>query len=373
MHFSKVLMTSLVTLAVAQPVHHLHQKREPAEVYVTTHYTVTANAQQDQQAPAPTSAAPEQPQQQDDDTQNKQAQQQQTTMSSKVASASSSTSDGSSSTPSSSGDSGSGDDSSSSGDSSSPNKGTGITYSPYSQDGGCKSASDVKKDVSALSEYSYIRIYGVDCDQVSNVVNALGDNQKVFLGLYDTGNLENDLKSMKEGVKGNWDKVHTVSIGNELVNGGQAKPSEVKQMTSKARDTLKGYGYKGPVVAVDTFIATINNPELCDASDYIAVNAHAFFDGNVGAEDAGKWAKEQIQKVSKACGGKKKVLITESGWPSKGDTNGKAVPSPQNMKAAIKSLQENVGDEVCLFSAFNDMWKSPGFLNVEQYWGIHSD
>jgi exo-beta-1,3-glucanase (GH17 family) len=68
-------------------------------------------------------------------------------------------------------------------------------------------------------------------------------------------------------------------------------------------------GYTGPVVAVDTFIAILNNPSLCDASDYIAANAHAYFDGGVSASGAGAWVAQQASKLSSLCGGKD-VLIT---------------------------------------------------------------
>ena len=72
-------------------------------------------------------------------------------------------------------------------------------------------------------------------------------------------------------------------------------------------------GYTGPVVAVDTFIAIYNNPSLCNASDYIAANAHAYFDGAVAASGAGAWVAQQASKLSSLCGGKD-VLIT--GTPS---------------------------------------------------------
>lgn len=63
------------------------------------------------------------------------------------------------------------------------------------------------------------------------------------------------------------------------------------------------------MVAVDTFIAIYNNPNLCQASDYIAANAHAYFDGSVAASGAGAWVAEQANKLSLVCGGKD-VLIT---------------------------------------------------------------
>lgn len=247
----------------------------------------------------------------------------------------------------------------------------GITYSPYSNSGGCKSSSEVASELSKLTGYSVIRLYGVDCNQVSNVYNAKADHQKLFLGVYDVGNIDADIQTIHDGINGDWSVVETVSIGNELVNGGQATVSQVSGYVQQGRSKLSSLGYNGPVVAVDTFIATINNPGLCDISDYMAVNAHAYFDGGVTSSEAGSWANEQIQRVWSACGGKKKVTIVESGWPSKGDSNGKAVASTSDQSAAIDSLKETIGNDCYLFTAFNDLWKSPGYLNVEQWWGLY--
>lgn len=250
----------------------------------------------------------------------------------------------------------------------------GITYSPYSDDGGCKSASQIASEIEQLSGYSIIRLYGVDCDQVNAVMAAKSSSQKIFAGIFDVANIESGVESLASAVKANggWDHVHTVSVGNELVNGGQASVSQVGDYVSTAKSALSSAGYSGPVVSVDTFIAVINNPGLCKFSDYIAVNAHAFFDGNVAADDAGEWVLQQIQRVALACGSKS-VFITETGWPSKGDSNGAAVPSESNQKAAVKSITSACGNDVTLFTAFNDLWKADGPFNAEKYWGILSN
>jgi outer membrane PBP1 activator LpoA protein len=60
----------------------------------------------------------------------------------------------------------------------------GITYSPYSSNGACKSAEEVASDIAALSSYGTIRLYGVDCNQVENVFKAKAKDQKRFLGVY---------------------------------------------------------------------------------------------------------------------------------------------------------------------------------------------
>ncbi|CAB4253036.1 similar to Saccharomyces cerevisiae YGR279C SCW4 Cell wall protein with similarity to glucanases [Maudiozyma barnettii] len=251
----------------------------------------------------------------------------------------------------------------------------GITYSPYASDGTCKSASDVASDLAQLTSYGIIRLYGVDCSQVENVLKAKASSQKLFLGIYYVDQIADGVSTIKNAVEsyGSWDDISTVSVGNELVNGGEASTAQVGEYISTARSALTAAGYTGSVVSVDTFIAVINNPDLCNYSDYMAVNAHAYFDENTTAENAGPWVLEQIQRVWTACGGKKDVLITESGWPSQGQTYGLAVPSEANQKTAISSIEDTCGSATILFTAFNDYWKADGAYGVEKYFGILSD
>lgn len=270
-------------------------------------------------------------------------------------------------------------DSSSSSSDSSSNVGSGgakgVTYTPYADNGNCKTSSQIASEVAELSGFDVIRLYGVDCDQVAQVLQAKASGQKIFAGIYDVSAISDGVQAISDAVKahGSWDDIHTVSVGNELVNSGQANPSQIKSYVNQAKSALKSAGYTGSVVSVDTFIAVINNPELCDYSDYIAVNAHCFFDGYYTADQAGEWVLSQIQRVSTACGNNKNVLITETGWPSKGESNNKAVPSKQNQQAAIQSIKDTCGSASILFTAFNDLWKADGAYNAEKYWGFLSN
>lgn len=250
----------------------------------------------------------------------------------------------------------------------------GITYSPYSDDGSCKSTAQVASDLEQLTGFDNIRLYGVDCSQVENVLQAKTSSQKLFLGIYYVDKIQDAVDTIKSAVEsyGSWDDITTISVGNELVNDGSATTTQVGEYVSTAKSALTSAGYTGSVVSVDTFIAVINNPDLCNYSDYMAVNAHAYFDQNTAAQDAGPWVLEQIQRVYTACGGKKDVVITETGWPSKGDTYGEAVPSKANQEAAISSIKNSCGSSSYLFTAFNDLWKADGQYGVEKYWGILS-
>ncbi|KAJ8098372.1 glycoside hydrolase superfamily [Lipomyces tetrasporus] len=246
----------------------------------------------------------------------------------------------------------------------------GIVYSPYNADGTCKSASDVASDVSNFGSYELIRLYGVDCAQVENVWAAISSSQKLFLGIYDVSALDSAVSAIASTAGTySWDQVHTVAIGNELVNSGQKSADEVVSLVNTGRSLLRAAGFNGPVVTVDTFVAVIANPSLCAASDYAAVNCHPFFDGNVVAQDSGSFVQTQIGRVSDVCPGQD-VLITESGWPKQGQNNNVAVPSVENQKAAVTSLVEYIADQLIEFTAFNDYWKPDGLFGVEKYWGI---
>ncbi|GEQ67334.1 hypothetical protein JCM33374_g998 [Metschnikowia sp. JCM 33374] len=249
----------------------------------------------------------------------------------------------------------------------------GITYSPYSADGTCKSASQVKSEVQALSGYEVIRLYGVDCNQVPNVLAGMSSNQKLFAGIYFVDAIEAGVQQLAAAVNAanGWGQVHTVSIGNELVNAGAATVDQISSYVATGRAALRAAGYTGPVVSVDTFIAIYTHKDLCGVSDYIAANAHAYFDGGVAAEDAGTWVAQQIQGLKNTCPGKE-VLIVESGWPTQGSENGKAFAGVSQQKAALADIASKAKDQVFYFNAYNDLWKQDGYLNCEKYWGIYS-
>jgi exo-beta-1,3-glucanase (GH17 family) len=258
--------------------------------------------------------------------------------------------------------------------------GHGITYSPYNSDQSCKTGDQIAKDLAMLDGYNMIRMYGVDCDQAGPIIKAAkSKSMKVFAGFFEITGIEDQVAKLKSAVDseagGDWSIIDTLSVGNEGINNGKYSVSDVKAAVASAKSALPS-SYKGSVVTVDTFIAIIDNPELCTVGDYTAANCHAFFDGGVTADKSGQWVLEQAQRVSEACGNAdRKVVITEAGWPSSGSTNGKAIPSSENQQAAVKDLKAHFTSNLILFTAFNDYWKqnSAATYGVEQYWGIYGD
>lgn len=272
---------------------------------------------------------------------------------------------------------------------------SGVTYSPYNSDGSCKTAAEVASGFQTLAPlYSLVRIYGVDCNQVATVLSAVHQSAsanpsssplRLFLGIFNLDDLDSQVTTLVDAVTdktnnpSGWDVVDTISVGNELVNNGQATPQQVLNAVSAARTSFRSAGYTGPVVTVDTFIAVTQNPSLCDKSDYCAMNIHPFFDPNTRPDQAGDFVVSQVANVrSLLTNPNQRIVVTESGWPWQGIANGKAVPGKQNQETAVNSIVGRFGEvegleNLVLFTAFNDGWKKAEAVTfyAEQFWGMH--
>ena len=270
--------------------------------------------------------------------------------------------------------------SASSGSSSGSGSGYGFSYSPYNADGTCKSQTQVNSDFAKIGNgYSLVRTYGVDCNQVATVLKAAkSKGLKMFAGIYDLTDLAGAVKIISTAANGDWSSFDTISVGNEIVNGG-GSAAQVIAAIGTVRGLLKTAGYTGKVVTVDTLVAARNNPGLCDASDVCTVNCHPFFDGKVTADQAGDFLETQIPTLQAVLANKnQEIVITETGWPWQGESNGVAVPSAANQAAAISSIKSKFASKpssIILFTVFNDMWKknTAAQFGAEQYWGFLGD
>lgn len=260
----------------------------------------------------------------------------------------------------------------------------GVTYDPFTgsdQNTRCKTANEVADEFSRMSSYKNVRIYGMGCNIIPLAVqNAQKNGQTIMGGAYlsNKGNGE-DLNAVittwkntiDEDANGSWDILKLFSVENERVNDHDMTASEVVDAIRRARDQLRSVGYDGPVGAVDTVPATVDNPSICQASDVVMVNCHPFFDQNTAADDAGTFLKGQIERVKSACK-TNRVVITETGWPHQGDANGKAVPSPENQAKALASIRSEFSSDVFIHNSFDSLWKTDwaGSFDAERYWGV---
>jgi len=256
----------------------------------------------------------------------------------------------------------------------------GITYDPFKGVPGqcqCKTTSEMAAEFEKMKDFGIVRIYGNDCGVIPVAVRqARRNGQRLMAGIYtpnqDINTVVNALSdAIDQDNGGNWDIIELVSVENERVNAHVMTASDAQDSITQARGALRSAGYSGPVGVVETAPAVIDNPSLCEKSDVTLVNIHAFFDPNTKAEDAGDFVKSEVARVEKACPNKR-VVVTESGWPSQGTSHDKAVVSKDAQKAAINSLRAAFDRDLFLFNAFDSPWKTDddSTWNSERYWGI---
>lgn len=256
--------------------------------------------------------------------------------------------------------------------------GLGICYELIDKSVNCKSKDVMNSEFAFLKSQGYtkIRVYDIGCPLGDVAAAAGAQGLALIAGINTVNNVAGDITKLITMLQGNWGAVDTIVVGNEVVNANPAMVGAVVAAIGTARTLLAATKFSGHIVTVDTFIAHSNHPELCATSDYCAVNAHAFFDANTSAGQAGDFVlNTAIGMVRKVANGKS-IVITESGWPHQGSANGAAVPSVQNQQIAIASIKSKVagsGIGLFVFQAYDASYKQPGYLGVEPYFGIYSD
>lgn len=253
-----------------------------------------------------------------------------------------------------------------------------MTYTPYANDGSCKTADQVSADVAGIASkgFTTVRLYATDCSGPINIGSACASHGlKMILGIYvdEAGigsNTEEQIADLIEWGSGRWEMVEMVVAGNEAVFNGYITADELAGFVQDTKMRFRAAGYAGPVTTTEP-LGTIqeNADSICGAVDVIAANIHPFFNADVSAENAGEFVASQLSGLAKCCNNEKEAYNLETGWPTQGSPNGDAVPGYAEQKTAMEAILADAGAKSVLFSYTDDMWKSPGELGVEQHWG----
>ncbi|KAL8993379.1 MAG: hypothetical protein Q9188_007341, partial [Gyalolechia gomerana] len=221
-----------------------------------------------------------------------------------------------------------------------------MTYSPYTSSGNCKSTSDITTDVTSIASkgFSGIRIYSTDCNGLSAVASAASSHSlNLILGVYisDSGISAarpqiQEIVSWAEDNGGQWQSVEMVVVGNEAVFNGFCTAEELATFVAEARSAFRTAGYNGPVTTTETIDVLEEHKEtLCPISDVVAANIHPFFNGQISAPEAGKFVADQLALLEKEICLGKEAWNLETGWPKRGEANGRAVPGAWEQEVAV--------------------------------------
>lgn len=173
--------------------------------------------------------------------------------------------------------------------------------------------------------------------------------------------IENLIKLGKEGC------VDIAAVGNEVMYRGDLTEDQLLDYMRRVKEALPHI----PMGYVDAYYEFSHRPRITALCDVILSNCYPYWEG-CPVEYSLNHMQEMFGQAVDAGQGKK-VIITETGWPSKGESLKGAVPSEENaMKYFINSQvwSAKAGIEMFYFSSFDESWKVGAEGDVGAYWGL---
>ncbi len=156
-------------------------------------------------------------------------------------------------------------------------------------------------------------------------------------------------------------------VGNEVLLRNELSEQEIISYIRKVKAALPNI----PVGYVDAYYQFIEHPSLVEVCDMILANCYPFWEG-CSIDNSSTYLKQMVAGVEQVAKGKP-VIITETGWPNKGNNTKDAKPSESNaMKYFINSSNWAADKEIPMFyfSSFDESWKIHHEGDVGARWGI---
>jgi glucan 1,3-beta-glucosidase len=169
------------------------------------------------------------------------------------------------------------------------------------------------------------------------------------------------IKLAKEGL------VDIAAVGNEVMYRKDLTEDELIDFIKRVKAEIPHV----PVGYVDAYYEFSHRHRITELCDVILCNCYPFWEG-CPFENSLAYMKDMYHQALNAGKGKK-VIITETGWPSKGENLKGAFPSEQNalqyfINTQLWSMDENI--DIFYFSSFDESWKTGPEGEVGAYWGI---
>lgn len=248
----------------------------------------------------------------------------------------------------------------------------GISFSPYveGQEPGCElSDQQIRDRLAIIAPYvKWIRSFS--CTEGNEKIPAIAKEfgLKTLVGVWLDGDRDNNEDEM-DGARAlvNDGLVDMLGVGNEVLLRAEISSTELVSYIQRA----KVFASDIPVGYVDAYYEFEDHPDVADACDVIFANCYPFWEG-CPAEHAFVYMKDMYHRAI-AAGKGKQVVISETGWPNMGTTEGGAVPNEENAIRYFLNTcgwAEEQGIDMFYFSSFDEAWKVAAEGDVGAYWGL---
>jgi exo-beta-1,3-glucanase (GH17 family) len=248
----------------------------------------------------------------------------------------------------------------------------GFCFSPYvegQQPGDTLTEEQVRRRLEIIRPHSkWVRSFS--CTEGNELIPIIAKEMGMktlvgaWLGKDDKINqeeVEGLIRLAKEGY------VDIAAVGNEVMYRKDLSEDELLGYIEKVKEALP----KTPVGYVDAYYEFEKRPRITEVCDVILANCYPYWEG-CALDYSLLYIKDMYNRAQKAGNGKK-VIITETGWPSQGTPLYGAVPSDENFMKYFINIQtwsKLDAVDVFYFSSFDESWKVGAEGDVGAYWGI---
>ena len=127
-----------------------------------------------------------------------------------------------------------------------------------------------------------------------------------------------------------------------------------------------------PVATADVYSRLLANPAVMSASDWLLPNIYGYWEGV--AVDRAVWMLDSRYRQLQAAAPGKRIVVSETGWPSCGAVHGEAVPSVENAARyffEFMSWTRRESIDAFYFEGLDETWKASSPEGaVGACWGI---
>ncbi|MFY7742471.1 MAG: MFS transporter [Flavobacterium sp.] len=248
----------------------------------------------------------------------------------------------------------------------------GLCFSPYieGQDvGDILSANQIKRRLDIISpNTNWIRSFS--CTEGNELIPEIAHQKglKTVVGAWisnDRNRNEKEIQSLIKLAKAGL--VDIATVGNEVLHRNEISEQELIGYIKRVKEAIPNV----PVSYVDAYYQFLDKPNLVANCDVLLVNFYPFWEG-ANCDYSLAYLNNMLE-VTQAIAMGKKVIIAETGWPSKGENVEEAVPSELNAMKYFITTQEwakNNAIELFYFSSFDESWKVKQEGTVGAAWGI---
>lgn len=252
----------------------------------------------------------------------------------------------------------------------------GISFSAYGEDqkpGDPLSRGQIERRMAVLSRhFNWVRSFSTTegNDLIPLVAKEQGLSTLVgaWLGRDDKKNrieIDNLIALAEQGA------VDVAAVGNEVLYRDDLTEDQLLAFMQETRDRLPAHI---PMGYVDAYYEFEDRPRVTQACDVLLTNCYPFWEG-CAHPYAILYMQDMYRRVQRVAEGKR-VIISETGWPSAGGNFYGAESSPQGaylyfLRAMEWAASEDI--EMFYFSSFDEAWKvagEGGEGDVGAHWGL---